>query len=530
MPFPDNVPVGILVTDRKLRVKFWNSACETTLGVTSGTICHQNLLNHFPYASSFGFDKWLIEVLDTGNPVMLKGIQIPIHYITGEKFCLNLKINPLRNSENEITGLLVAVEDITDQKLAEKALEQSEERYRTLIEFIPDAIMVHQNGRILFANASAAKLFEVSRNDDLMGKSLMQYIHPDYVEAMMEIISYMQDSIITTPLMEQKIITQKGNTVNVEIASATLPYHDNLAVLVVMRNISERIRTEILLMEIEEKTRELNHTLEMEKLKTEFFANLSHELRTPLNVILSSVQMSVLLLKKGDSVIDTERLGKYVGIIQQNCYRLLRLINNLIDITKIDTGFFNINKHNCNIVRIVEDVSLSVADYIENKGLSLMFDTNIEEKFIACDPDKIERIVLNLLSNAVKFTEPGGHIEVKFEDKGESVIISVKDNGIGIPDDKLEYIFERFCQVNKSLTRNQEGSGIGLSLVKSLVEMHNGSIQVISELGKGAEFIIELPSLVLSEDLPVTSSPNLSSDVIQRINIEFSDIYSCNNR
>lgn len=131
---------------------------------------------------------------------------------------------------------------------------------------------------------------------------------------------------------------------------------------------------------------------------------------------------------------------------------------------------------------------MSVAGYVENKGLELVFDTDTEEKIMACDLDMIERIMLNLLSNSVKFTSPGDSIKVNFIDEGDSVKIVVMDTGIGIPEDKQLSIFERFRQVDRSFTRNHEGSGIGLALVNSLVKMHGGRIELSSELGKGSEF------------------------------------------
>ena len=214
--------------------------------------------------------------------------------------------------------------------------------------------------------------------------------------------------------------------------------------------------------------------------------------------------------------------------MKQNCYRLLRLIDNLIDITKIDSGYLDINEINSNIICLVEDITVSVADYIENKGLSLIFDTEVEEKIIACDPEKIERIILNLLSNAVKFTPCGGNIMVNIEDGIENICIKVKDTGRGIPAEKLNSIFERFVQVDKSLARDNEGSGIGLSLVKCLVELHGGTISVKSKVGYGTEFSIYIPCKLVDNEVSDESAycGAKSESCIERINIEFSDIYN----
>lgn len=283
----------------------------------------------------------------------------------------------------------------------------------------------------------------------------------------------------------------------------------------------------------EEKTRLLNKAIEYENLRSTFFANISHELRTPLNVILSAQQMMSYIIKdKTNKELGEEKLLNYNNVIKQNCYRLIRLLSNLIDITKIDAGSFELSLQNKDIVSIVENITLSVVPFVESKGLHITFDTDIEEKIIACDPDKIERIMLNLISNAIEFTPKGGHIFVDICDNKDSVAISVKDTGIGIPPSMRERVFERFIQVEHSTRRNQEGSGIGLSLVKLIVEMHNGTIELDSDEGMGSKFMIQLPSITSNNcqedkvDKGITSDSDLESTKVEKINIEFSDIYT----
>jgi len=274
-----------------------------------------------------------------------------------------------------------------------------------------------------------------------------------------------------------------------------------------------------------ENKKRLNEIVEYDKFKTEFFANISHELRTPLNVIWSTLQLINTI--DDSKIIGNKDIKNYFGIMNQNCLRLLRLINNLIDSTRIDGDFLTLNLCLGNIVYFVEEMSLSVAQYIEAKGINLIFDTEVEEKIMAFDIDKLERIILNILSNAVKFTEKGGTIWVNIYDLEHKIRISIKDTGIGIPSDKQKFIFERFAQVDRTTTRIHEGSGIGLSLVKSLVEMHEGSIKVTSEEGKGSEFIIELPTYLSPHNKDANNLMYNSSEskYVDRINIEFSDIY-----
>src|SRR5699024_3227403 len=151
-------------------------------------------------------------------------------------------------------------------------------------------------------------------------------------------------------------------------------------------------------------------------------------------------------------------------------------------------GYFQMDQKNCNIIEIIEDITLSVLPYTEEKNIRLIFDTNIEEKIVKVDINVMERILLNLLSNAIKFTPSGGMIQVLVEDFGQEVEIVVMDNGIGIKESKLEDIFKRFHQGDRSLEFNPGGSGVGLYLVKKLVEMQGGKIYVHSELGSGSTF------------------------------------------
>ncbi len=261
------------------------------------------------------------------------------------------------------------------------------------------------------------------------------------------------------------------------------------------------------------------------KAKDIFLANISHELRTPLNILFGATQIINYHLEN-DEVINKEEISTKLKTQTQNCYRLIRLVNNLIDITKIDSSNFALNMSNCNIVEIIEAIVTSVVEYAELKNIKIIFDTDVEEVMLACDLDAIERIILNLLSNAIKFTSNGGNIFVKISTINDLVQIKVKDSGIGIPEDEQKMIFERFKQVDNLLTRSNEGSGIGLNLVKSLVEMHGGTIRVNSEYRKGSEFIIEIPIRKINNgEILGKATNNIFSNVISKIDVEFSDIY-----
>lgn len=407
-----------------------------------------------------------------------------------------------------------------------KRLEKSEERYKLLVDLSPDAIGVVMDEKLTFANAAALKLLNANKLEQVKEYPYKKFLHPDYFEYGEKRFKALFNTKEPKSPKEIKIKALDGTVVEVETSIAPFPHGNKIGVLGIARDITERKNTERLKKSIEEKTRLLKEVENLENLRNEFFTNISHELRTPLNIILGIIQLRE---RDSNNISETDRYKieeKNIKIIKQNCYRLLRLVNNLIDITKIDAGFYKANLQNCNIVNIVEDITLSVVDYIENNDITLVFDTEIEEKIIACDLDKIERIMMNLLSNAIKFTEKKGNILVCIKDDIDNIIITVKDNGIGIPKEKIDTIFERFKQVENTLTYSQKGSGIGLSLVKSLVEMHGGTISVKSEYLKGTEFIIKLPVKIIPEKITEKNNNfSIQQTLIERISIEFSDIY-----
>ena len=251
-------------------------------------------------------------------------------------------------------------------------------------------------------------------------------------------------------------------------------------------------RTNKLRKEMEKNEQLFKKVLSLEQNKNNYFVNLSHELRTPLNV-LSSINQLIKEFTKKDNFITPEKLSYYMGIMDRNCSRLLSLINNLIDHTKIENNSYIINKKDEDIVYLVEETVLDMKDYIEEKGLELIFDTDVEEKVIRCDKVDIERCIINLVGNAVKFTPEGGLIEVLLQDLDDKVKIIVKDNGIGISEENQKIIFDRFNQVVDESSEQKGGSGLGLTITKQLITLHNGEIYVESEVGVGSEFIIILP-------------------------------------
>ena len=262
----------------------------------------------------------------------------------------------------------------------------------------------------------------------------------------------------------------------------------------------------------------MHNAEEASNIKTHFISNISHELKTPINVIMSAIQLINYNTKESPSYSKNKNT---LAIIDDNCKRLLRLINNLIDVQKHELDDTKLNLSAVNVVNLIEMLVASVVPYAESKNLNLIFDTNKEDVILKVDSDKLERIILNLLSNAIKFSKPNGEIRVtlNFED---CLYISVSDNGIGIAQENLNKIFDKFTQLDTSFSRKNEGSGIGLSIVKSFVLLHNGKISVKSELNKGTSFLIELP---LTETSNIETEDASYDNLSENVKIELSDIY-----
>ena len=373
---------------------------------------------------------------------------------------------------------------------------------------IPDSIFF-KDVKGVFRHCN--KVFAENRNlkkEDIIGKTEKEINTLDK-----KIIKYEQEEkeIIRTKkslISISSFEATDGRTLYFETIKVPLLDPNNLVggVLGISRDISHRRESE----------------LEFERLRMEFFANLSHEFKTPLNLIFSSIQLIEIMIDKGE---DPENYKRYTNIIKQNGYRLLKMVNNLIDSTRLNSGCLEYDPKNYNIVEFIENICESVQYYANEEDIQLIFDTNLEEKIIAFDLEKMERIMLNLLSNAIKYNNEEGNIEVNLEFKEDNLYIKVKDDGVGIPKDKLEDVFLLFKQVNNRMTKRSEGSGIGLSIVKSLVDLHGGDITVYSEQGKGSEFVINIP-IKLCDDKQCENTPIKYNKYVENIDIEFSDIYT----
>lgn len=423
-----------------------------------------------------------------------------------------------------ILFIIYLLANIARRKSAEKGLRESDENLRTIINATPDFILLKDaDGRWIEANDELLRMFDLrevqwkAKTNNQLSENNKEILKIDECDC--------DDSDNIEFCRTEYIYDRKNKEKRIFdlIKIPLLDKGEKRGLVILGHDITHLKRSEELARSIEEKKMFIKQMEESEKLRSNFFANISHELRTPINIITSALQYIDMVYDNGKMNENKDKIIRYRDSMYQNCYRLLRLINNVIDITKIDSGYFEIRKHNYNIVNVVEEITMSVFGLVESKGIKLIFDTDFEEKIIAIDPDMIERVVLNLLSNAVKFTNEGGTITVFMYDKGDKIDISVKDSGVGIPKEKFDSVFQRFVQVEETLERNKGGSGIGLSLVQSLVELHSGKIRVESEFKKGAEFIVELPILI-NEGEECSNISFVKELNTEKVNIEFSEI------
>lgn len=502
------------------RAVYVNKALEILSGYTMEEIIQQDLKFYKPEDIAKADAKKNIRAIDYNgqNITYLKRKD-------GEYICVETKSRQTQLQGYDFT--VVTIKDISVLQNDCTYIEKNRQLYRSLVEFCPNAIIVQSDEEIIYVNNEAVKLFGAGDKRSIIGREIKDFLDiNEGIENSIFNVNKMKHSYGEINLYKQCLIRKcDGEMLDLELVVTLIPYESKTVSLIFAKDVTERKRAEQFKQTIEKQQFMLNRAHEYDKLRTEFFSNISHDLRTPLNVMLSSLQMLNLMLNENSFIDKKDKFISYITIMTQNSKRMLKIINNIIDMARIDSGFMQLYMHNYNIVEVIEDITLTVVDYARNKGISIQFDTEIEELIMACDKVKIERVMLNLLSNAVKFTNEGGSILVYISTNtnGDKVYISVKDNGIGISKEKYDWIFKRFAQEDNSATRMNEGSGIGLSIVKSLVEMHKGNITLISEPGIGSEFVVELPvTLVDEEELLSHSIGDKLNET--RVDVEFSDV------
>lgn len=251
---------------------------------------------------------------------------------------------------------------------------------------------------------------------------------------------------------------------------------------------------------------QIQRSMALEKLTTELFSNISHEFKTPINIIMSSIDLLKLKLQMDDPKNYEEKYAQYLHYTEQNCYKLLRLVSNLLDSTKMENRSLQLLTSKCDIKTFIQNTLRCTETFAQNYGIEIYYTSEIEGPcMLNCDRDRVDRILLNLLSNSIKHTPQGGQIFVNLSDDEDYVYISVRDTGEGIQPEFLPYVFDKFQTCSESFIKNSDGTGLGLSIVKGLVELHQGIITVNSTPGEGATFTFSL-----SKHLPHSMSSTVT--------------------
>ena len=392
---------------------------------------------------------------------------------------------------NDEDLLISIVIDITELENTIMNIEQSEKTYKLLLQTLPEGIVI--------VNPTTKK--HIYRNE-----ASIRMLKTIGLEKLNESIK--------TYLKEENYCNFRRFTIdklnNVDISLAIVKREEEGSLIVVFRMLDCEFKS----IQLE---KELNRIKEKNKFKTEFLSNVAYDIKKPINKIFET--NNNLIENKGK--YNSENINNHTRLVKQNCYRLIRLLNNIEYVSRIDNGTCTLELRKCDIVKLLENIVKISKTYTDKKGIDISFKSEVNKKILSLDIDKVEKIILNILSNAIKFTDTGGRIDINLYMENEQVCISIKDTGIGIPKDKTEVIFENFEQLDTTLSRGCEGTGMGLSVVKKLANLNNIKINVESELNKGSEFIITLPNNIVSKNIKLQDK--FAQD--EKIDIEFSDIY-----
>lgn len=389
---------------------------------------------------------------------------------------------------NGLPASIVAVVDITDLKELQENIKESENRFRALAESSPIDILIIQDGKFVYTNFEKGRVTRYSRKD-ILSKNFIDLVHPEFKKEMenkyLEVLSGKD-----VPPVECKIIDKNGKERWVLIGGSLIIWNNKPSVLITVSDITDRKRAEERLRVANELLKERKRELErLNRLKSAFLNITSHELRTPMAAIRGYAQL--LMLGMIGEVDDEQK--KVLETIIRNIDRLNKLINDILDVSRLESGTLKIAPEVCRLEKIIDESIETMDGYARLKNIKIERSIGYDLPDLLLDKYRMEQVMTNLISNAIKFSGRNSKIIVKAERRGNKVILEVQDFGRGIPEDKLSKIFEPFYQVDSGMDRKFGGAGLGLTIVKGIVEAHGGKIEVESKVGEGSTFRIILP-------------------------------------
>lgn len=375
------------------------------------------------------------------------------------------------------------------RKRAEEALHTSEERYRSLVEMSPDALIVHAEGKILFVNTAGVKLVGASRAKELIGKPVMDFVHPDSRKQAQARIQRLYEDRKAVPFAEERIIRLDGTTVDVEIAAAPLIFEGKRAAQVIAHDITERKRAEeeIRRLNVELEERVVERTAELEAANREleaFSYSVSHDLRAPLRHIEGFIE----ILRATKSAALDKEAQDYLQTIADSAKQMGRLIDDLLAFSR--TARVEMRKARINLGDLVQSIMRETQREIEGRKVDWVIHKLPE---VDGDPALLRQVMINFISNALKYTRPRARarIEVGAEETAKETIIFVRDNGVGFNMEYAHKLFAVFQRLHRAA--EFEGSGIGLANIRRIVLRHGGRVWAEGEVNKGATFYMALP-------------------------------------
>lgn len=396
--------------------------------------------------------------------------------------------------KHNLNRLAAAIIRELDEAKMRRQLKDVEEKYQKLVTLSPDAIFIQSEGNFVFSNQAGVDLLGAKSNRDIIGRSIFDFIHPDYHKIVQKRIQFSQEQDIVNDMLEEKFIDINGNVVDVEVLTAPFKFMNKPATQMYVRNISSRKRAEehIKVQNIQlKKYIARNQRLKYADLmKSEFLATMSHELRTPMNAIIGFSEV----LKDGLVGDLTSKQREYCSDIYKSGQHLLALINDILDLSKVDAGKMDCELEETDIEVVLKEAISLLKDKasIHNIDLKLEVETKLGAwKF---DQRKLKQILFNLISNAIKFSPNATAVTLRAKINNEGMLeIAVSDKGEGIASEDLKRLFRPFEQIRQAHHSREKGTGLGLMMAKRLTELHSGSIDVESTLGKGTTFVLRFP-------------------------------------
>ncbi len=486
----DQSPIGTIIINKDCKIDYCNHAILEMFGYEDAGLFMQDCyITLFPLSLKAKIQKSLKELKSSKDHAEFEQTCTSKD---GTKFVARFKTVPMADNVHEDPKLICYIEDASKYG---RQIENNEydNKYVKLIEDVSDGIVIIQDHLIKHFNNTIVKITGYKK-EDALGKNFMEFVSPAYKEL---VIQNHRDRLEGKPvptIYEIDIISSQGTDISMEISTYMTEFAARPAVLIILRDISKRKEVEKNLIDAKMMAESANRA------KSDFLATMSHELRTPLNSIIGFSDLMI-----GGSVGEmTEKQNRFMGNISSSGKHLLSLINNVLDLSKIEALKMDLDYENFNVCHIIDEVKQLISPLADKKGLKIEFYRDELIEHIYADRLRFKQILFNLASNAIKFTPRGGKIIISTKLLANMVQFSVEDTGIGIAEEDKSKLFQPFVQLDSATNRFYEGTGLGLSLVKRFVELHQGRIWFESEIGKGTSFTFELP-LKVNENSEITA-------------------------